>query len=335
MRTEVVLVPTYKRPEMLFHCLALIRAFEPQIPISVFPDRGTLDDPELRDPIEAFSDNVQWNWVAPHDYPGNTMNVMEAYRWAYNETFDLTYLIEDDVMIHPDFFKWHREQHDDEDSHEIFASMAWIFNRHAPIVEMDMRQAWYYSIGTCFARDKLRLIVEHATSNYYGDMTGYLAKHFKTSPLNDPLNIQHFEQDGLIQRIIDQEKSQTVSPGIAKCTHLGFYGYNRGWSCDKEIYEGCSTFTERLSRLTKFLDDPYWRATVFGRAIVEREIGKALPKREFIYQVTLPNGFETTFVSELQQAQLPKRIHSVTLPEGTVITQIEKSSSMSAGSVVE
>jgi hypothetical protein len=326
---EGILITTYKRPEMLFHCLALIRAFEPEIPVCVFPDRGTLDDEELEEVIEAFP-AAHWMFVPVHDYPGNTFNTMEAYRWAYNEGWDRTYLIEDDVMIHPDFFKWHRAQHDDEDSHELFGSMAWIFNRHAPIVEMDMRQPWYYSIGVCFARDKLRLIVEHATPNYYIDMPAYLAQHFKTSPLNDPMNIQHFEQDGLIQRIIDKEKMQTVSPGIAKCTHLGFYGYNRGWGCEKEIYAGCGTFAERLSKLTQFLGDPHWRAAVFGRAIVEREIGRALPKREFEYKITLPDGFETTFNSELRQEQLPKRIHSVTLPEGTVITRVEKSSKISA-----
>lgn len=321
--SEVVVVTTYKRPELLYACLKRIRVIEPDIPISIFPDRGTWKDPELRAALEFLQENTQLNFVPDHDYHGNTFNAMEALRWAYNEGWERVYYIEDDVMIDPDFFQWHREQHEEakENGIELFASMAWIFNRHAPITDDVFYQPWYYAIGTCFQRKKLELVAQHATPRYYADMQGYIEKTFPKSNLNSPFGIQHFEQDGLIQRILDVDRSQTVSPGIAKCAHLGFFGYNRGWNTQSDLL-ALPTFAERYAALEAFIADPYARAEAFGRDIVEREIGHELPKREIHYRLSLPGGWESEFTSELTPKHLPKRINSVRLPADAVIEKV-------------
>jgi hypothetical protein len=70
------------------------------------------------------------------------------------------------------------------------------------------------------------------------------------------------------------------------------------------------TFEEKVDKITRLLADPYWRADIFGRDIVEREIGHELPKREFKYRVKV-GPYETEFVSELSKGQLPRRIKSV------------------------
>ena len=225
---EIVLIPTYRRPEMLFYCLSLIRAIEPEIAVAVFPDRGTYHDKEFQDVMASFDSDVTHALLIPdHDYYGNSFNTMEAFRWAYNSGFDRIYYVEDDVMVHEDFFKWHREVHEEES--DLFASMGWIFNRYAPITKDLLFQPWYYSVGTCFTREKLKLIVDHASPRYYKDMPGYIEKAFAGSSLNaGGQNIQHYEQDGLIQRVMDRDRTQVVSRGMATCTHLGFAGYNRG-----------------------------------------------------------------------------------------------------------
>ena len=306
---EIVLVPTYNRPEHLFYCLSMIRAFEPKIQIAVFPDRGTYFDKEFQDVMRVFQSDDAFAFYVPfHKYHGNSYNTMEAFRWAYNAGYELTYLVEDDVIIHPDFFKWHREVH--EECEDIFGSMGWVFNRFSPITEDWAFQPWYYSVGTCFKRKKLELIVKHATPLYYNDMMGYIEETFADSPLNSPHNIHHYEQDGLIQRILDRDRTQTVSCGIAKCTHMGTFGYNRGWSRREEFFEGCEDFTDRVNRLSAFVGDPYWRAEYFGRDVVEREIGKELPKRTFTYKIKV-GPYETEFVSELSKTRLPRRIKSV------------------------
>lgn len=321
---EICLVTTYKRPEHLFMCLDRILRAEPEMDVMVFPDRGTLHDEELKMLMAAFSvRKVNWAYVPDHDYHGNTYNTMEAFRFAANANIDTVYYIEDDVMIHPDFFKWHRAQH--EMWPEIFATMAWIFNRHAPISDDAMFQPWYYAIGTCFKLEKLKLVAQHASPKYYADMQGYIESNFPLSKLNSPFGIQHFEQDGLIQRVLDLDHTQTISPGIAKCSHMGNFGYNRGWDPAIDFFGDAELFMQRVDRLDTFINDPYWRAEVFGRDIVEREIGKTLEPRTFNYRLSLPGGWATEFKSELSQDRLPRRIHSVTIGSDAHIERMEES----------
>jgi hypothetical protein len=307
---EVCVIPTYKRPEFLYACVRRIREIEPDIPIAVFPDCGTWGDDGIYKVAERFmNENFRIHYVPEHSYHGNSMNALEALRWAFNDRYDLTFYIEDDVMVHQDFFEWHRTVQ--EEWPDIFCSMAWVFNRHAPLADDYLFQPWYYAIGTCFRRSKLLHLIEHCSPLYYADMQGYIEKRFQSSKLNTPFGIEHYEQDGLIQRVIDLTRTQTCSPGIAKCTHAGLLGYNRGWTQSEEFFKDCGSFEERVERVEEFIADPYWRAEVFGRDVVEREIGRKLPKREFRYRMTLPGGWESEFQSELTPAKLPKRINSV------------------------
>lgn len=310
MKGEIVIVPTYQRNEFLFSCLRRIRKYGYDGPIAVFPDRGTYDDPVLWQILHRH--NAYAAFVPKHDYHGNTYCAMEALRWAYNGGFQTIFYIEDDVMVHPDFFTWHRQQH--EQWGDLFASMAWVFNRHAPLEDDVMFQPWYYAIGTCFRRKKLRKIVEHASPLYYADMPGYIERTFRDSKLNTPFAIEHYEQDGLIQRVLDADRSQTVSSGIAKCSHVGCFGYNRGWLLKEDLFSQCRNFQERVIHLEEFIRDPYWRAEIFGKDVVEREIGKVLEERSIHYKVELPGGWESEFRSSLRANALPKRINSVPMP---------------------
>lgn len=311
---EVVLVPTYNRPEFLFCCLKRIIAATREVDIAVFPDRDTFYSSDLQEAIHAVgkAPSLQVMLVPDHPWHGNSVNTMEAYRWAFNAGYDRAYLVEDDVMVHSDFFTWHRSMH--EEFSDIFASMAWVFNRHIPLEEQELFQPWYYSIGTCFARGKLELIARHATPNYYADMQGYIRKHFADSKINSPLDIEHYEQDGLIQRILEVDKSQTVAPGLTKCSHVGVVGYNRGWSRRDAFFRGCYSFAQRVQRVERLIADPYWRMELFGRDIVEREIGHALEKRVRKYRIELADGWTSEFETELSLESLPDRINSVPVP---------------------
>jgi hypothetical protein len=320
---ECVLVPTYKRIELLFCCLKRIREFEPNIPIHLFPDRGTWKDAFIHRLHILFDAKI--HIVADHDLYGNTYNLMEAYKWAWHAGYEYIYMIESDVMVHHDFFSWHRKMHEEYREEGLFASMGWIFNRHAPIAEGELFQPWYYSIGVCFHRAQLASVILHATPSYYCDMAGYVRTHFKDSPLNDPQNIAHFEQDGLVQRILDREKMQTVSPGIAKCSHMGFVrsygdeGAGRGY---EYLFDGRTDFMERVERIEQLIADPYERAAFFGKDIVSREIGREIPERIFHYRISLPGGWSTEFESPLEIRKLPKRIASVEIPQDAKIEPV-------------
>lgn len=268
---EVCIVATYKREELLFACLRRIRALEREIEVHVFPDRGTFYDPAFREAVRDA--DVVSHLVPQHNWYGGTSNTMNALLWAWNAGFERVFYIEDDVFVGPQFFTWHRKVQNDQP--QLFSSSAWIFNRFAPIEESLLFQPWLVPIGICFSREKLELIVRHASPLYYGNMQEYVRIHFP-SPTLDTLG--HNEYDGLMQRILEHDGSQTVCPGIAKCAHMGFtrsYGHVDTRDHYTEIL-GTGSFGERVARLESFASDAHWRAAKFGKEIVGREIGREL-----------------------------------------------------------
>lgn len=276
--SECVIVTTYQRPELLRCTVRRIREADERIPIHVWADRGT----------SSFG-------VGKHGFYGNSYNTMEAFKWAVEEGYDLVYLIEDDVFVYPDFFAWHRAAHD---AHpDIFASCAWTFNRHAPICDgPDTFAPWYYSIGTCFKRDKLALVTQHANISYYSRMQDYIVETFPDSKLNHSENF--YEQDGLIQHVLERVGSQVCWPSLPKCCHLGARGYNKPNG-------------PQIADVERFYNDIPARIKLFGESIVRREeAGAHRGKFEDVYEWTMtePSG---TIGRRYTKTPEPPKLHGI------------------------
>jgi hypothetical protein len=317
---EICVVPTFRRPELLACCLKRIRAAEPDIPISVFPDRGTIDDPQVQEVLSRFT-GIETHFVPQHTYHGNSYNAGEALRFAYNSGYDLIHYIEDDFFIKPDLFEWTRSRHERFD--DVFCSAGWVFNLHSPIDSGDYFVPWIYIPQFSIRRDKLKLVLNYLRPSYYADMQGFMQKQFSGCKLNghESSVIAHYEIDGLIQRIITDGKYQVLWPSVAKGLHRGGWGYNRGWTDQELLLGASSTLDERITKVEELASDEYWCAEVFSRKVVEREIGHVLPRRNFRYEVRLPSGWTSEYVSELPKRQLPRKINGVTLsPEAEIIS---------------
>lgn len=313
---EFVIIPTYRRNHYLHCALKRIREQDRIVPIMVFSDRGE-DNQELRDVCRAFLAGLK---IMPiHDYYGNSYCVMEAFRWAYENQVNLVHFSEDDFIQKPGCLSWHRKMHQQFD--DIFCACGWVFNRQAPITDDVMFAPWYYSPNCSVRKEKLKQIVKHANPLYYNDLRGYVLKTFPDSMLH-ARGLQEqtgfYEQDAVWQYCIEADKSQVAWNGIAKGAHLGASGYNRPSGPE---FEG--TLRERIQQVEELLADEYWRAELFGREVVEREIGRELVKREFRYRIEVPGGWQSDFTSELKRERLPKRINSVNLPVGTVLELAE------------
>jgi hypothetical protein len=313
---EVIVIPTYRRTELLYGTLARLRQQDTVTPIYVFSDHGetSVDLERTCDEFSAFL-----ILQAKHDYHGNSFNAGQALRFAYESGFELTHYVEDDAFAKPDLLAWTRKQHDD--WNDIFCSCGWVFNHHMTIEDQIYFVPWLYIPQFSIRRNKLKLIVEHLNPFYYRDMWNYIKTHFVDNPLNAMFpNVVHYEIDGLMQRIIMIDRSQAVWNGIGKVEHMGFAGYNRGgYSLYEELFDS-PKFIERVKKIETFAADPYWRMSIFGRELVEREVGYALPKRTFEYRITLPGGWESTFWSELGLRALPKRLNSVPVtPEMQIV----------------
>lgn len=316
-RSELVIIPTYKRNAFLHCCLDRIRKQDAQIPIMVFSDRGE-SNLELRSIVRKF--NAGLIVMPRHDLYGNSFVVLEALRWAHMTGAELIHYFEDDVAAHPDCLSWHRKQHDLFD--DIFASCGWVFNLFAPISDDLMFAPWFYSPNFCIRKERLAQVVEHANPRYYNDMRGYVLRTFPDSILHNAgrqLNTNYMEQDAVFQFCLMKDGSQVVWNGIAKVDHVGWVGYNR---------PNGTPLTGPLDHCVKqvegFIADKYARMAAFGRAIVEREIGSSIPKREIKYRISLPGEWQTEVTSEFEFKDLPEKINSARIPREARIEIISR-----------
>lgn len=213
---KVVVVPTFDRSEFLYCCLKAIRAADREIPILVFPDRGT-DESEVCAQFNAIQHKT-----IQHSYHGNSYNVMEALKTAYLSLYDNIYIIEDDALIDPSFFQWCEAALDKH--RDAFAACGWKYSPDALIGEgPDVVIPWYLSVASLLPRYSVNCILQHATLDYYSNMKSYLDRAF---PQSFRKGSAHYEQDGLALRVCEAEGKRCVWPRRPRATHIGFRGYH-------------------------------------------------------------------------------------------------------------
>ena len=276
MTRDIILIPTYARPEYLFLCLEHIAASmtngTPR-EIWVIQDRHTqplpnLECQRLETPkvVEAFANVLNLRFIErpPHPYWGNPCNFLEAYKEAYATDARYVYLIEDDVLVAPDFFRWHEAV---QRRGDYFVTVGWHCIRNKDVrkstdpTEYIETTCDYSSIGVCWRREKLAAIVRHATPRYYGDLQGYCAATFPNNPI--PRG-QWTEQAGLIMRELLQDKdSRLVAwPSLPRAAHVGAYGYHRpqGQRFPGDLQERVKALrqaTADAGQLARMVNDPY------------------------------------------------------------------------------
>jgi len=210
---DVVIIPTYDRPELLWLCLDYLSKCPDSVhvPIRIYVDAHIGQPPPPREDITAVVEkfptlSIQVAYRASHPYPGNSHNVLMAYKDAYESEASYVFLVEDDVLIHPQFFTWHRYVQNG--SKAIGCSIAVTNPGHGA----------YASLGVCFKRERLQLVMPHCKAAYFQDMRGYCRAHFPPSRFD-------CEQDGLFARVLAGHP--VVWAGTPYAQHVGWYGYHR------------------------------------------------------------------------------------------------------------
>ena len=213
---EIVIVPTYRRTEFLHCSLEAIRAADPAIPVHVFPDRGT----DERATCDRFSAIHHLTW--DHNYHGNSANMLEALRWASTQSCGLVYVIEDDAIIAPDFFRW---CHAALSAHPTaFAACGWRYSPDSIISDgPDLLIPWYLSVAAALPHRSVSEISQHARPDYYSAMSSYLDSRYPNSAYRNSL---HHEQDGLVLRVAESQSRRSVWPRRPRAFHIGFQGYH-------------------------------------------------------------------------------------------------------------
>ena len=228
--SDVVIITTYNRPDYLRLCLEYLsraQGIEAK-DIWIFVDRGRSLMREFYEVVVDFPRLRTTPWFrTEHSYMGNSMNTLEAYKDAYQTDAKFVYLVEDDVLVQPDFFTWHEAVQSRDD---FMCSIGYRCVRNAEADKSITDPTAYFttardfaSIGVCWRREKLEPVVKHANAEYYGNTGGYLNHHFPNNRFADSFT----EQDGLIMRVLGDTHGNICWPYLPRCYHVGFNGYNR------------------------------------------------------------------------------------------------------------
>ena len=229
---NTVLIPAWRRPEMLWHCLANIKRAEgaDQLLYIFRFDHG--HDPELHDVIKGFPFRHEVHVTPRTSYllSKQSYSLLTGYRIAADRSDGLVFMIEEDVMVATDFFRWHLAAH--EAQPDAFCSIAVAnpnrdMRDHGAADEYYLGSGDYCSLGVCFRREALlEQVLPRATSRYFEQPVAHCAKEFRDAPFGQAFA----EQDGLIRRIqwrLGPERP-IVWPWTPRAYHAGLYGKNRG-----------------------------------------------------------------------------------------------------------
>ncbi len=247
----VVLIPVFNRPEFLQVCLEYIQAAEgwKQFEYWFLCDFGYKRS--NLSVIKEFPGNKRIIERQKHKFKAITkqsFNLLDGYREAVESGATKVFLIEDDVFVANDFFKWHL-------SAQEHGPLTIATDNHNTKFEVsnDLTKIYtganedYQSLGVCWnARYLKSIVLPHANKDYYRDPVGYCFKNFTQSKIG-----RFFvEQDGLIRRAISN-KLNAIFPHVPRAYHAGFIGYNRRG----KMPEG-RTIKDRAKRVKEITTNP-------------------------------------------------------------------------------
>ena len=231
---DVLLIPCWRRAEFLWHCLDNLSRADGIEGLHLLFRADTGYDRANREVIEEFapkfgSYEINQPVVCPYRSTKQSANVLGGYLIAAARARRYVFMVEEDVMVARDFFRWHYAVQAAQP--RLFCSIG-VRNHNREVPDSADPQTYYLttqdycSWGVCFERSIIeQLIAPHVRREYFQDPGRYCAGKFAGSSIG----AGYVEQDGLIRRI--QEASGQAHP-IAypyrpRGYHAGFVGYHR------------------------------------------------------------------------------------------------------------
>ena len=229
---DVLVLPCWRRPEFLWHCLDNLTRAEGFAAVHVLfrPDTGYL--PDNIDVIHAFADRLPSFQVSlpppcPYRRTKQSANLLLGYLAAAATASQYVFLVEEDTMVARDFFRWHRAVQ--AAAGPLFCSIA-TRNPNRAVTPPDDPEGYYISSGdfaangVCFEKSVVQqLIAPHVNMAYFRRPKAYLRRHFPASTVG----LGFVEQDGLLRRIQERSGIPIAYPCMPRGFDAGFYGYNR------------------------------------------------------------------------------------------------------------
>jgi hypothetical protein len=251
---DVVVLPCWRRPEFLWHCLDNLTRAEGigSVHVVFRPDTGFL--PDNLAVIDSFAERLpSFEISRPQPSPfrrtKQSANLLLGYLRATAEARQLVFLVEEDIMIGRDFFRWHRAVH--AAAAGLYCSIA-VRNPNRTLTLAEEPEGYYLSsgdfcsIGVCFDKHVLQsMVAPHVNMSYFRRPKKYLRRHFPASTIG----LGFVEQDGLLRRIQEQSTHPIAYPCLPRAFHAGYYGYNRPGGIQGSLQD-------RIQRLAETIYSP-------------------------------------------------------------------------------
>jgi hypothetical protein len=251
---DVVVIPCWRRPEFLWHCLDNLTRADGSAETQILFRLDTGYSPDNIAVIKSFSDRlpnyqIECAPTCPFRRTKQSANVLLGYLHAARRSRRLVHLIEEDVMVSRDYFRWHRAVHDSGPA--LFCSIA-VRNPNRNVTGPSevggyyLSGADYCSYGVCFDKHVLQtMIAPHVNMTYMRLPKKYLRRQFPSSVVG----LGFVEQDGLIRRIQEKGPLPIAYPCVPRAFDAGFYGYNRPGGLGGSLQE-------RIHALSEIIYDP-------------------------------------------------------------------------------
>ena len=228
--TELVIVPAWRRPDFLTAALRrLALADDAALSYWLCLDRGYSQ--HVAAAARHFqqqigSGRVTLRLAGQHPHRGNSYNLLTAYAGACDTGATLIHLVEEDIFVGADYFRFHRQAHAlCPDVFAVSACRNQNLGEGQPPERGDAvyEHPAYQSLGVSFTPARLASVLPHVQPGYLTDPSGYCHRTFPDSRINPGYS----EQDGLLNRIAELEGRPVAYPLAPRAYHAGFHGYNR------------------------------------------------------------------------------------------------------------
>lgn len=295
---DIVMIPCWRRPEFLWHCLDNLAQAEGIEQLHVLFRADTGFDPAIREVIQEFAPKLASHEVntpvpCPYRRTKQSANLLGGYLMAAAATRRYVFMVEEDVMVARDFLRWHYAVQASQP--RLFCSIA-ARNTNRAVAPSDDPQIYYLtsgdycSLGLCFERSIITdMIAPHVTRDYFANPGRYCHRHFPDSRIG----AGYVEQDGLIRRIQEHagDAHLIAYPYRPRAYHGGFFGYHR-----RGALEG--TLAERIRRV--------------GEVIYNSEAMLRAAERPEYFEDSMPVPLDTPHWASLRYQSLPTSAETVT-----------------------
>lgn len=247
---DIILVPTFNRPEFLYLCLERIsQAHGTQaLEVRVCQDKPSRLTEEIagqmREVLEYGEGLFPGRFrhiIHEHEEEGNSFNFRESLRLAA-QTASYVFLIEDDVLVTDDFFRWSYEMQKNEPRPLMVSGYHYSGptapNKRTPV----------FTFAVCFHSSVLPEIIHQMEPGF--PLDSLFVNHSRASECVLPQR-QRIGADGCYDGPSGVQ--------LTKCFHYGWYGLTRFTTSDfqrRAVQPLIGTLEEKIEVLRKVVKNP-------------------------------------------------------------------------------